>query len=123
MTFKLSDIGDKIREISQRQSDKIKARYEKKKTESEYWKEIEKSAEDWRAIMNSPSYSGAKRFLEETIAKLQEQEDAILCGAINPYTREERADKAGLISAQKLIVKYLMNEPERVIDLMKVRPE
>ncbi len=121
MTFKLTDIGDKVRAIADRQTKRIQNHYNRVKSESEYWKEMEKGAGDWRLLMSDPRYPSAMKFMNETKKILDNQMKSYLNGNFPNYTREERTDKAVIPAVQSQIIEYLMNEPDRVIDLIKER--
>lgn len=77
-----------------------------------------KLANAWVTIMADPRYPEAMRLLNRLREKLTDDMHTVLAGQTGSYSREERADRAAMLSAQILLLKYLVSEPDRIIAIL-----
>ena len=77
-----------------------------------------KLANAWVTIMADPRYPEAMRLLNRLREKLTDNMHAVLAGQSGGYSREERTDRAAMISAQVVLLEYLVGEPDRIIAIL-----
>ena len=101
-------------------ADKIARRFKKKEEpEDPYWKELVKAAGDMSALMQDERYPAMQFLVTELTAKLSKQINGMLTGDFAGYSREKRADLAAIPAAQYQLLRYLLESPEKAVQLVK----
>ena len=107
---------EQIRGISDRTVKKFKSRLETKKTENDIEKKLLEQAKEVQALMKDMRYGSFQEFLAEVKNRLNLNLEFVLTQDFKNYTREARADKAAILSAQIWILKTLIEYPEKVLE-------
>ncbi|MGA2875349.1 MAG: hypothetical protein ABSE82_07395 [Nitrososphaerales archaeon] len=114
------DIAQDLEMRATKIADKVARRFKKKEeVEDPYWKSLTIAANDMSALMLDERYPAMRYLVTELTKKLSIQIDSILTGDIANYSREKRADLAAIPAAQSQLLRYLMESPEKAVQLVR----
>ena len=108
----------KLNELSFETTDKLKKRFTRQ-SDPDKWDVLKGEAKSWHSLMSDGRYPIGKRFLDKVKCILQANMQIVLMCNTPKYSREERVDKAAIIAGQVQLLEYLMNDPERAVDMVK----
>lgn len=111
------DVSESVRDMLMRQASKVKRLVQPKSKDDE--DRLVKNADELHQLINDPRYPRYQRYLQELLKQLDRNLDLTLTSFPEHYSREARADKAAAISAQKQLLKAILEHPEEIAELIR----
>jgi hypothetical protein len=119
-----TEITDKIQNLHLQRTERLNRKNEKESANKKYWKDLEDKLQDVKSLMSDKRYPVMQEFLSELHKKLNERLLFTLSGNFNDkYTRDSRTDEAAIISAQIVILKSIIEYPDKLLETIRKEKE
>ena len=113
---------DKARSSYEKAQKAINYRFNKQEmADDEYWQKVKKDADNMLLMMADPRYSSMKSYIMAIKNQLDEDLERVAISDWTNYNREIRADKIAIVSAQRAIVKAILEYPDKLVDELRKR--
>lgn len=117
-----TEFTEQIQGINEKAGIQLKKLFQPKpKPVDVYWKEIEEEAKGMTAFITDPVYADYQKVLNALKKELENKLEFALTGFGEYYSREQRADRAAVVQGQITLLKYLLECPEKAINLVRER--
>lgn len=122
------DVAEDIRKVIEQQKNKYKYNNVRQQIADKKHIDLLKDVENAQKLLADVRYPILQKILQEMINTLEEQRDTILSGQGSrlqalifgkDYSRQEKIDRASILTAQLLVLRYLLKEPEEVMKLIE----
>ena len=111
----VNDVKDRARRIA----DRISAPRSSELAEKDKQEKLLAKVKSMQALLKDERYVDFQDIVNGLQVRLEENLRTVLVKDFANYSRIARADKAAIIAAQLEILRVLINEPNKVIELMK----
>lgn len=114
-------VADKARTSLSNFMSSVDINWNEKKVDDEHRKQLEKDAESMQLLLSDPRYGAMQRYLTEIEKSLETILHSVLTADWADYSRERRADRASIVSAQISVIKAIREYPEHLIKMIEER--